>query len=257
MDDIMSRRIFIALLALTALGLPASAERYIVPMWASLLEGRDGTWWTQATAINPNAFPVTVQVTSVYPLQTDDCPGCTGAGAPFTIAPHGQRTIHPPSGQPGRGLVAGAFELETSAPVHIHLVAYKPGAKEIRQRLDVARSWLRPGTRMVSSVERAGEWRMNVFIVNPEDRDLTASVWAGNRAENEVRAVIAAGATGMVALPSPRCNGAPCPWTTEYPPRPATVHVEADGVFLASVSSIGNGWAVFSLADEAFVIPPD
>jgi hypothetical protein len=223
-------------------------------MWASLLEGRDGTWWTQATAVNPNAFPVTVQITSVYPLRTDDCPSCTGAGAPFTIAPHGQRTLHAPSGQPGRGLVAGAFELETSAPVHIHLVAYKPGANEIRQRLDVARSWLLPGTRAVSSVESAGaDWRMNVFIVNPGAADLMVKIWAGPRAENEVRATIAAGTTGVIGLPRPLCQGHPCPSIPDYPPRPATVRVEADGVFLASVSSIANGWAVFSLADEAFV----
>lgn len=247
---------FVAAVVFAMLCLSASAETYIIPISATGLHGSDGRWWAQATVLNPNEFPVSVHVTRVYPMQTADCSSCTGQTAPVVIPPKGERTLNPPSGRPGRRLIAGAFELETTGPVHIHLVAYRSGAQEIRQRLDVARSWLLPGTRNVSTVESGGDgWRMNVFVVNPGDRDLKVSIWAGLRAENEVRATVAAGTTGVIGLPPPRCSGHPCPTIPVYPPLLLTVHVEADGVFLASVSSISNDWAVFSLADEAFMDP--
>lgn len=244
----------IALIVLALLPFAAQAETYVIPIWARALEGSDGTWWAQATVINPNAFPVNVQVTRVFPLRTADCSACPGESESSTIEPFGRFVLQPPSGVPGKRLIAGAVELETTAPVHIHLVAYRPGEREIRQRLDIAHEWLLPGTRTVSSVERAGaDWRMNVFITNPGHEDLIVSLWTADRAENEVRAMIAAGTTGVVGLGRPQCNGAPCASIPDFPPPLLPVHVEADGMFLASVSSIGEGWAVFSLADEAVI----
>jgi hypothetical protein len=246
----------LAVLAVALLALPVAAESYIVPMWAQDLPASDGSWWAWTTVTNPNPFPVTMQVVSTYPLRTTTCPSCVSQPVPTTIPPHGFATLHAGAGRPNESLVAGAVEVTTSGPVTIHLVAYRTGTNELRQRLDVARQWLLPGTRTISTVERAGlDWRMNVFIVNPSARDLTVSIWAAARAENEVRATIAAGTTGVVALPPPRCNGVPCPVADTYPPPLLQVHVEADGPFLASVSSIGRGWAVFSLADEAFGPP--
>jgi hypothetical protein len=43
-----------------------------------------------------------------------------------------------------------------------------------------ARAWLLPGTRSISTVERTSvAWRMNVFVINPSQSNLTVSVWAG------------------------------------------------------------------------------
>jgi hypothetical protein len=245
----------LAALIITLLsGSSAWAETYVVPVWARALEGSDGVWSAQALAVNPNDFPVSLQVTRVFPLRTTGCSTCAAESAPLTIAPRASAVVNPPAGQAGRALVAGAFEVNTSGPVHLHLVAYRPAENELRQRLDVARAWLLPGTRAISSVERGGAgWRMNVFVVNPNPVPLNVAVWSGNRAENEVRTTIAAGTTAVVALPLPRCGGAPCPIGDIFPPPPLQAFVEADGVFLASVSSLGSTWAVFSLADEAFI----
>lgn len=76
-----------------------------------------------------------VQVTHVYPLRTTGCSPCPGESESSTIEPLGRFVLQPSSGVPGRRLIAGAVELETTAPVHIHLVAYRPGEREIRQRL--------------------------------------------------------------------------------------------------------------------------
>jgi len=244
-----------AFVAATLFGASAWAETYIVPVWAAGLPASDGEWWAWSTVINPNEFPVTVSVSRVFPLRTSECTSCGGDASPVTIEPHASVTLVPPSGQAGRRLVAGAFEVETSGPVHIYLAAYRPGANEIRQRLDVARDWLLPGIRSVSSVEQsvAPGWRMNLFIVNPNQTELHVSVWAASRAENEVQTTVAPGTTAVVSLPAPRCSGGPCPIGGVYPIPLLPVHIEADGVFLASVSSISPGWAVFSLADEAAV----
>lgn len=233
----------------------ARAETYIIPVWAAGLAASDGEWWAWSTVINPNDFAVTARVSRVFPLRTEACPACSGEAATVTIEPRATLNLLPPSGQPGRQLVAGAVELETSAPVHIHLAAYRPGPSEIRQRLDVARRWLLPGVRTISSVERTinSDWRINVFIVNPNSTPLHVSVWAAGRAENEVRATIAPATTAVVNLPPPLCNGFPCPLPDVYPPPLLAVHVESDGLFLASVSSLGRNWAVFSLADEAAI----
>lgn len=243
---------FAGVIAILAAGASASAETYIVPIWAQALEASDGTWWATATIVNPQPFPVSVEVVSVHPLQTDACSACPAQSAPITIAARASARLDPLAGQEGRRLIAGAMEIETSAPVHIQLVAYRDGTPELRQRLDVAQGWLSPGVHPVSSVERGGVgWRMNVFVTNPSPVDLEVSIWAGDREENEVRAVVAPGTTSVIGLPPPRCGGVPCPVGDVYPPQLLQVHVEANGVFLASVSSITPTWAVFSLADEA------
>lgn len=244
-----------AFLVLTGFSVHAVAETYIVPVWADSLPASDGHWSTSTTVINPNAFPVTVQVTRVFPLQAAECRSCAVGPAPMTIGASSTAVISPPSAQPGHNLAAGAMQIETSAPVHIHLVAHRSSEHEIRQRLDVAREWLLPGIRSISTVERTvhDEWRINVFIVNPNETPLHVSIWAGRREENEVRATIAPGTTAVVRLPPPLCSGGPCPIGGVYPIPLQTVEIEADGVFLASVSSLGRNWAVFSLADEATV----
>ena len=248
-------RLRLAILLLLALtGLSASAETYIIPVWARALEASDGTWTAEAIAVNPGDAAVTLQVTRVFPLRSISCGTCAADGPPVTIAPRGSAVLHPPAGQAGRALIAGAFEVTTSGPVVIHLVAYRPGEQELRQRLDVARSYLLPGTRTVSTIERGGAgWRMNVFLVNPNATPLQVAIWTGNRAENEVRTTVAAGTTAVIALPLPRCNGAPCPIGDIFPPPPLQAFLEADGLFLASVSSLEPTWAVFSLADEALI----
>jgi hypothetical protein len=230
------------------------AENYIVPIWSSNLSGSDGSWWAQATATNPNGFPVSFRVARVFPLQTVPCSVCTGEGSEVTLEPYASTVIHPPSGVPFQRLIAGAFEVTSTAPLNIHLVAYRPGANEIRQRLDVARRWLSPGIHFVSTVERGAAWRINVFVTNPGDAPLNVSVWTRSRALNEVRATIGPRATHVISLPPPDCGAGPSscpPPTTEYPPFPLRIEIEADGQYLASVSSLDPRWAVFSIADEA------
>jgi hypothetical protein len=255
-----SSQILVVLVVLVALlALPADGETYIIPVWASALPASDGEWWASSTVINPNDFAVTARVVRVFPLRTAECASCTGEGATVTIEPGASWPLTPPSGQRGRQLVAGAVELQTSAPVHIQLAAYRPGPLEIRQRVDVARAWLLPGIRTISVVERTvnSDWRINVFIVNPNSTALRVNVWAADRAENEVDAIVAPGTTAVVNLPAPRCNGFPCPVIAVYPIPSLSVYVESDGPFLASVSSVGRTWAVFSLADEAAVARVD
>jgi hypothetical protein len=227
------------------------ADTYIVPIWAQSLPGSDGTWWGQAIATNPNAFPVSLTVQAVYPLMTEPCVECTGAAVAITIQPFSSRTISPQSGVAGRRLVAGAFEVETSAPVHLHVVAYRAGATAIRQRLDVAKRWLTPGRHAIHSVERAeGEWRINLFVTNPADTPISVSAWVGDRAENEIQATVAPHSTGVIAVPRPLCGGVPCSYPANFPPSPIRVEVESNGPFLASVSSVAPTWAVFSIAEE-------
>lgn len=242
----------VGIIALAFGGVTAHAETYIVPIWAQALAGSDGTWWATATVVNPNTFPVSVRIVDVFPFVTEACDACPVTAAPITVPARGTAVLRPLSGQQRQRLIAGALELESSAPVHIHLVAVRSGATEIRQRLDVARAWLSPGAHLISSVERGGAgWRMNVFVVNPSDANLAVSVWAGDRAENEVRAVVAPRSMGVIGLPPPTCGGVPCPVGDTYPPPLLQVHVEAAGVFLANVSSITSTWAVFSPADES------
>jgi hypothetical protein len=243
----------LTLLFVSAFAVPVLAESYIVPVWANELPGNDGLWWTQSILINPNGFPIEFRITRVFPLQTAPCDSCTGEPGPgLTVEAYASFPVAPPSGQPGRRLVAGAFEIETSAPVQIHLVAHRPGPNEIRQRLDVARRWLSPGLHAIRSVERGESgWRMNVFIVNPNQAPLNVHVWVFDRSENEVRATIAPHSTGVVALRSLRCGGLPCSYPGVYPPMPITLQIEASDTFLASVSSVSRNWAVFSVAEEA------
>lgn len=230
----------------------AFAETYIIPIWATALPSSDGAWWARATAINPSSAPVSYRVTGAYPLQSVPCPDCTGDSTPATIEPGAAVPLNPRGHLPGRRMTAGAFAIETSAPLAIQLVAYRAGLPELRQYLDVARRWVGPGRHTISAVERAGTgWRMNLFVVNPRETPVTVSVWAGERTENERRQTIAPHSTAVVAVGPPLCNGVPCPFPTDYPPMPISVHVEADGEVLTSISSLSASWAVFSLADAA------
>lgn len=121
----------ILLLVLVSIAGPvAVAETYIVPIWASNLHGSDGSWCAQATATNPNNIPVSFRVARVFPMQTSDCAECGGESLPVTLEPFASRVIHPPAGVAGRRLVAGAFEVTSSGPLNIHLVAYRPGSSD-------------------------------------------------------------------------------------------------------------------------------
>lgn len=249
-------RVLLSLSLLMPCGVELSAETYVVPIWASGLAASDGSWWAQAVLINPHAFPVTFQVTRVFPLATRPCPimTCRGGVADVaTIQPNGFRIVQPHSSRPGEDLIAAAFEVQSSAALHIHLVAYRPGVeREIRQRLEVARGWLGPGTHNISSVEFAVfDVRMNVFVINPSETPLEVAVWTLNRAENEVRASIPPMSMRVVRLPEPICGGGPCSFPDRFPPLPLPIHVETNGAFMATVSSVGKSWAVFSLPDAA------
>ncbi len=250
--SIMRSLRLVSIVIFLGISVVASAESYIVPIWATAgLEGSDGEWWTQATVVNPNDFPVSYRITRVFPMHTAECADCAGQSIPVTLESHASRTIYPPSGMNGRRLLAGAFEVDSSAPVLIHLVALRPGPMEIRQRLDVARRWLSAGVRSISTVERGGTtWRMNVFVVNPTDNTLRLSLWTNNRAD-EIHASVPPNQTAVIRLAAPKCGGVACPFPTGFPPEPIAVHVEADGLFLVSVSSLESDWAVFSIADES------
>lgn len=248
----LTRFAIIILLGTILLPGGAAAETYVIPLWARALPASDGQWWTQALIVNPHPFPVALNVVGVFPLATVACDTCTPTIPPVTVEPFSSTVLAPPSGLPGQSLVAGAVELRTSARVHIHLVAYRLGGQELRQRLDVAQEWLPSGHHTISGVERGGQtWRINVFIANPSSKPLRASVWALRRSENERTITVPPNSTAVVALPTTLCNGAPCSFPAGFPPAPLRVEVEADGPFLASVSSITDQWAVFAIADEA------
>ena len=229
-----------------------AAETYVVPIWASGLSGSDGEWWAQAVIINPHPFPVTYRVARVFPLATSPCPECAGGDAPVsTLPPRGFRIVEPQVALAGARLIAGALEVQTSHPVKIHLVAYRPGEHEIRQRLDVARGRLSPGVHSISSVEFApADVRMNVFVINPSETPIEVAVWAQNRAENEIRVSVPPASMRAVRLPTPLCGGQRCSYPDIFPPYPFQVDMESNGDFLAFVSSVGKHWAVFSLPDE-------
>jgi len=220
-------------------------------MWAHDLPASDGRWWAQGYVINPHVFEVTYRVTNVYPLATAPCPACTLGESPVvTLEPGGVRELQPPSILPGQRLVAGSLELETSAPVNIHFVAIREGGTAVRQRLDVARGWLEAGAHRVSTAEFTASGRMNVFVTNPSDTTLDVAMWMMSRDENEVRVSVAPRTTRVVTLPTPRCGGAPCTFPAVFPPPPLRVDFEANGRFLATVSSVTPTWAVFSLPDS-------
>lgn len=244
------RILFLILASLAAL--PAAAETYIIPIWAISLQGSDGMWATRVTAVNPNTMPVSYQVTGVYPLQSVPCQECTGVSEPVTIEPGAVVPLNPRGHLPGSRMTAGAFVVETSAPLAIHLVAYRSGHPPLRQYLSAARRWLPAGRHRISTVERGGtDWRMNLFVVNPRDMPITVTAWAGPREENERRQIIPPHSTAIMAVGPPLCNGVRCPGTTEFPPAPMSVEVETDGEVLTSISSLTGEWAVFSLADNA------
>lgn len=247
----MSRHLLFFIVA-SFVALPAPAETYIIPIWASSLEGSDGTWAARATAVNPSSAPVSYRVTGVYPLQSVPCPDCTGLSTPVTIEPGAAVPLNPRGHLPGVRMTAGAFVVETSAPLAIHLVAYRAGRPELRQYLSVGRRWIPPGRHTISTVERAGtDWRMNLFVINPRDIPVTVSAWAGGREENERRQTIPPRSTAIIAIGPPLCNGVRCPGTTEFPPAPMRVEIDTDGEVLTSISSVTSEWAVFSLADAA------
>lgn len=244
------RTLLLVLVLSTAASL--HAETVVVPFWATSLPGSDGTWWSQVVAVNPNAFPVSFRVTRVFPFTVARCESCSGESTTVTLEPRGSAIVRPPSGIPHQRLVAGGFQIEATGPLQVHSVAYRPGASEVRQRLDVARRWLPAGHHAVSTVERGGtHWRMNLFIVNPTDRPLHVTAWTHNRSENERDITVAPMSVGILSLPVPQCGGVPCPFPTGYPPAPVRVEYEADGEHMASVSSVDEDWAVFSIADGA------
>ncbi len=241
----MFPRILFFILAIPA-ALPAAAETYIVPMWLRGLDASDGRWYAPATVVNGNSFPVTYRVTRIFPLQTEPCPVCTDAIVEGRVEPLSSAPLKV-GGLAGQALIAGALEVETSAPLTIHVVAYRTGGPEIRQRLDVGQRWLVPGRHLISTVERTGvSWRINVFVTNPNDEPVTVSVWAGDRIPNEVRATVGPRSTAVVAVRLPQVPG-----TTEYPPSMIPVSVESPATIFASASSLSTDWAVFSIADEA------
>jgi hypothetical protein len=92
---------------------------------------------------------------------------------------------------------------------------------------------------------------MNLFVVNPRETPVTVSVWTAERQENERRQVVAPHSTAVLAVGPPVCNGVLCPFPTDFPPSPITMHVETDGEVLTSISSVTAEWAVFCLADAA------
>lgn len=243
---------FLRILFLVLAALPAAAETYIIPIWAISLQGSDGIWATRVTAVNPNPMPVSYQVTGVYPLQSEPCQECTGVSGPVTIEPGAAVPLNPRGHLPGSRMTAGAFAIETSAPLAIHLVAYRSGRSAFRQYLSTARRWLPAGRHRISTVEPGGtDWRMNLFVVNPRDTPVTVTAWAGPREENERRRIIPPHSTAIVAVGPPLCNGVRCPSTTEFPPALVSVEIETDGEVLTSISSLTSEWAVFSLADQA------
>jgi hypothetical protein len=237
----------VALSVLAFFATTATAETYIVPMWASVLTGADGQWYSQVTAVNPNSFPVTYRITRVFPLRSEPCAACTGTGTsdPRILEVSGRAQLYPPAMQ-GVRLVAAALEIEASGPLGIQSVVYGPG--HVRQHVDVARRWIRAGTHFISTVEQVSSvtGRTNVFVTNPGSSPIEVSVWAGNRSETEVRATVPAQRTAVVQVIYPNV-----PRTTEFPPRPDRITIESSGEVLTSASSVEKGWAVFTLADEA------
>jgi hypothetical protein len=245
-------RRWLVLLAPTVCTSGAFAETYIIPIWATGLSGSDGTWAARAIGINPNPVPVTYRVTGVYPLATTPCAECTGAPFTVTIAPGAAVPIMPLQHLAGARMTAGAFAIDATGPLAIHLVAYRSGEASLRQYLAVARRWVTPGSHTISAVERGGnDWRLNLFVVNPGDTPVHVSASSGERAENETQQTVPARTTAVLPVRTPRCNGVPCPFPTDFPPSPIRVQVEADGEILTSISSVTGTWAVFSLADVA------
>lgn len=238
---------FLRILFLVLAALPSAAETYIVPMWAERsVIAADGRWYAPATVVNGNAFPVTYRVTRIFPFLTEPCPDCADVVVEGRVEPLSRAPLKV-GGLAGRWLIAGALEVETSAPLTIHAVAYRSGGPEIRQRLDIGRRWLAPGRHEIGTVEStSGSWRVNVFVTNPNDEPVTVSVWAGDRLPNEVRATVGPRSTAMVAVRLPQVPG-----TTQYPPTMMPVTVESPATIFASASSLGVSWAVFSIADEA------
>jgi hypothetical protein len=233
---------------------PTLHKRWLVILGLSTLLTTSALAETYIIRINASQTPISYRVTGVYPLQTVPCASCTGASAPVrTIEPGAAVPLFPGGPLPGLRMIAGAFAIETSAPLAIQLVAYRGGLPERRQHLDVGRRWIPPGRHTISAVERVSGtgWRMNLFVVNPRETPVTVSAWVGQRDENERRQTVAPLSTAVMAVGPPLCNGVGCPFPTDFPPSPIRVEVETDGEVLTSVSSLAGDWAVFSLADQA------
>lgn len=243
------------LLALLLLLLAAAAkgDTYVVPFWATGLGASDGTWWVQATVVNPSGFPVSYRVSRLFPMLTVDCDSCEAPAPEIVLQPF-QSTPLTPTGLSGQRMTAGAFEITSSGPLVVTMVAYRPGPNEIRQRLAPALRWLGAGEHRISTVERVGpNGRINVFVTNPTTDTSDVAVWAGDRAENEVRLRVPPLSTRIVRLPPLLCGGQPCGEPAIFPPPPMTIHVQSTTQTITSVSSVGNDWAVFAVADEALL----
>lgn len=239
------------LLLLAFFALPAAAETYIVPMWSTTLKASDGEWTAPAYAVNPNAFPVTVRVTRVFPLQTSICPGpCRTDFDPVVVEPFSSEEIYFEAISDGRSIVAGAIEVESTAPIHIHSVAQR-GPRQPRIPIGIAKRWLPAGSHTIHGVEMATEreWRLNVFVINPNDHPINVRVTRGQRS-GDIQATIAPRTVRVIGFtPCPGGCAVPLP----YPLPPTALTVESDGEFLTGVSSITEHWAVFSLAEGALL----
>lgn len=221
------------------------AETYIVPMYGVA----GGSWYPLLTVTNPHETPVTLRIVRGYPMISGRCANCI-EHPPLTIGGRSSVNLLPFWSDTKEFVIAGAYELETSAPVRVDAMYFGHESSEIRQRLEIGRSWL-PAGEHLATVQAGGSYvRLNAVVVNPNAFDISVSVWRGQRGENEVRIPVPAGATRMVPLPALTCGGEPCGPYPDIVAPPELVHFESPAPFLAGVSSIAPSWALFSLAGD-------
>lgn len=236
----MMRRLLLACLVFLACASAAHAGTYtyIVPMWGVA----GGGWYPLLTITNPNGTPVTIHTVRGYPMVTTHCLGsCSDPPPPLVLDTSGPRTFLPTWYEGNDYVTAGAFIIETDAPVRIDTVYFGPN---VVQPLDIARTWLPAGTHVATIQE--GQ-RLNAIVTNPNAFGIEVSIWRNERQENEVRVAVPPYATRMVTLPPGRCGDELC-FYPDWPPPPVVVSFESPAPFLASVSSISASQAFFSLA---------
>jgi hypothetical protein len=243
--NIPAIRLASLLLTLACFSVPVAGETYIVPIWSEHVEGSDGVWLSQVIALNPNPFPVRYRVTAALPYPGGRCDECLTPGPQFELPAFGSGPVAP-GDFAGRKIDAGAFVINSDTPLVIHSVAYRGGRPEIRQRLDTARGWLAPGRHQISTVERGprGSSRVNLFLSNPNASVI--EVRYRMDCDEERTVTVAPHRTVVVRIERP-----PCPEIDIFPPPPHALILDSTGEFLASASTIAEGWAVFVLADGA------